>query len=171
MIYSRTGIKVLSADDDLGDAIKDFFDGNYNNNLTYKFLLSFEYRKEYRGFHPYAVLNYKLYETKTDFSLDELMTFSTQASVSTFGFGTETPHLYDYKDMYLTLEGYLYGHYLSGDITNISGFDTYYTFGVVAYWNTPQRINWAERFFLEASTVNSTGLEGYNVGIGFTVDF
>lgn len=39
LIYSRTGIKVRNPNDDLGDTIKDFFDGQYNDNLTYKILL------------------------------------------------------------------------------------------------------------------------------------
>ncbi|RLA68932.1 MAG: hypothetical protein DRG24_09325 [Epsilonproteobacteria bacterium] len=171
LIYSRTGISVRQPDDDLGNAIEDFFKNKFNDNLTYKVLTQIEYRKTYEGFKPYALLSYKLYETKADFSFDALTSFTTQASVTSFGLGAETPQLYTFNQMYLTLEAYLYGHYLGGDITDVVGFDTYHTIGTVAYWNTPENINWAERFFLELSTVNSSGLEGYNIGIGFTVDF
>ncbi len=171
LIYSRTGISVRQPDDDIGDAIEDFFKNKFNDNLTYKVLTQIEYRKAYKGFEPYALLSYKLYETKADFSFDALTSFTTQASVTSFGLGAETPQLYTFNQMYLTLEAYLYGHYLGGDITDVVGFDTYSTVGAVAYWNTPENISWAERFFLELSTVNSSGLEGYNVGIGFTVDF
>ena len=171
LIYSRTGIKVRDPDDDLGDAIKDFFDENYNDNLTYKILAQLEYRKKYKGFEPYALLSYKLYETKADFSFDDLTSFTTQTSVLSFGLGVETPQLYTLNQMYLTLEGYLYTHYFGGDIIDVVQFDTYNSFGAVAYWYTPKKFSWAKRFFLEVSTVNSSGLEGYNIGIGFTVDF
>ena len=171
LIYSRTGVKVREPDDHLGHAIKDFFDGNYNDNLTYKLMAQWEYRKTYKGFEPYALMRYNLYETKADFSFDDFSSFSTQASVLSFGLGTETPQLYHYDQMYLTLEAYLYAHYFSGDIVDVVQFDKYYSFGAVAYWNTPEKFSWAKRFYLEVSSVHSTGLEGYNVGIGFTVDF
>ena len=170
-IYSQTGFNVRTPDDDLGDAIKDFFDKNYNDNLTYKLLAQLEYRKKYEDFEPYALLSYKLYETKADFSFDDLTSFTTQASVLTFGLGVETPQLYTFNQMYLTLEGYLYTHYFDGDIVDVVQFDRYHSFGAVAYWYTPKQIHGIERFFLEVSNVNSSGLEGYNIGIGFTVDF
>ena len=171
LIYSLTGVKVRDPDDDLGDAIKDFFDGNYNDNLTYKILAQLEYRKKYKGFEPYALLSYKLYETKADFSFDDLTSFTTQTSVLSFGLGVETPQLYTFNQMYLTLEGYLYKHYFGGDIIEVVQFDTYHSFGAVAYWYTPKKFSWAKRFYLEVSKVNSSGLEGHNISIGFTVDF
>ncbi len=170
-IYSRTGITLREPDDDIGDAIVGFFNGKFNDNLTYKLLTQFEYHTEYEGSHPYARLSYKLYETKAGFNFDELASFSTQASVTSLGAGVESPRLYSYDDMYLTLEGYLYGHYLGGDIVDVVGFEAYSTVGAVAYWYTQNSPTWAERFFLEVSTVKSGGLEGYNLGIGFTVDF
>ena len=171
VIYSQTGFTVREPDGGLGDAIKDFFDKNYNDNLTYKILAQLEYRKEYKGFEPYALLSYKLYETKADFSFENLSSFSTQASVLTFGVGAETPQLYTFNQMYLTLEGYLYSNYFAGDIVDVVQFDTYHSFGAVAYWYTANKLSWAKRFFFEVSSVNSSGLEGYNVGLGFSVDF
>jgi len=170
-IYSRTGISLREPDDDIGDAIVDFFNGKFNDNLTYKLLTQLEYHKEYKGFRPYAKLSYKLYETKAGFNFDELTSFSTQASVTSLGAGVETPRLYAYDDMYLTLEGYLYAHHLNGDIVDVVRFENYGSVGAVAYWYTQSDPEWAERFFLEISTVKSNGLEGYNLGIGFTVDF
>ncbi len=171
VIYSQTGFNERTPDDNLGDAIKDFFDNNYNDNLTYKILAQLEYRKKYKGFEPYALLSYKLYETKADFSLDDLTSFTTQASVLTLGLGVETPQLYIYDHMYLTLEGYLYTHYFEGDIVDVVQFDKYHSLGAVAYWYTPKKFNGIKRFFLEVSNVSSSGLEGYNIGVGFTIDF
>jgi len=134
-------------------------------------LAQLEYRKKYKGFEPYALLSYKLYETKAYFSFDNLASFSTQASVLTLGLGVETPKLYTCDQMYLTLEGYLYTHYFEGDIVDVVQFDRYHSFGAVAYWYTPKKIKGIERFFLEVSNVNSSGLEGYNIGVGFTIGF
>ncbi len=170
-IYSRTGITLREPDDDIGDAIVDFFNGKFNNNLTYKLLTQLEYHKQYKGYRPYAKLSHKRYETKAGFNFEELTSFSTQASVTSLGTGVETPALYTHDNMSLTLEGYLYAHYLGGDIVDVVEFKAYSTVGAVAYWYTKNNPDWAERFFLEVSTVNSGGLEGYNLGIGFTVDF
>lgn len=170
-IYSRTGISVRQPDDDIGDAIESFFDGKFNDNLTYKLLTQLEYHKEYRGFRPYARASYKLYETKAGFNFDELSSFNTQASVISLGVGIESPKLYTYETMYLTLETYLNGHYLGGDITQVVGLERYHSVGAIAYWYTEDSPMWAERFFLEVSSVDSSGLEGYNLGIGLTLDF
>ena len=171
LIYSRSGVNVLDPDNAIGDAIEDFFSKNYNDNLTYKFLLQLEHHRVIDGYKLYAKLGHKLYETKADFNFFALTSFATQASVSSLGAGIETPSLYSWHGMYLTFEGYIYGHYLHGDIVDVVSFDTYGTVGIVAYWYTKQKPDWAQRFFLELSTVNSGGLEGYNLGIGFTVDF
>jgi len=171
LIYSRSGINVHNPDNAIGGAIEEFFKGKYNDNLTYKFLFQLEHHKEINGFNLYATLGYKLYETKADFNFNALTSFTTQSSVASFGAGIETPKLFSFHEMYLTLEGYLYGHYLNGDIVDVVDFEAYSTVGVVAYWYTEDKPDWAERFFLELSTVNSGGLEGYNFGIGFTVDF
>jgi hypothetical protein len=168
LIYSRSGINVHKPDNDIGDAIEEFFTGKYNDNLTYKFLLQLEHHREVNGYTLYGKLSHKLYETKADFNFDALTSFTTQASVSSLGAGIETPKLFTWREMYLTLEGYLYGHYLSGDIVDVVGFDAYSTVGVVAYWYTEDKPDWAERFFIELSSVNSDGLEGYNLG---TVSF
>ncbi len=171
LIYSRSGINVHKPDNDIGDAIEGFFSGEYNDNLTYKFLLQMEHHRVVNEYKLYAKLSYKLYETKADFSFDALSSFTTQTGVSSFGAGIETPKLFSLNEMYLSLEGYFYGHYLTGDIVDVVAFDTYGTVGVVAYWYTADKPAWAERFFLELSTVHSDGLEGYNLGIGFTIDF
>ncbi|RUM40291.1 MAG: hypothetical protein DSY80_10495, partial [Desulfocapsa sp.] len=168
LIYSRSGINAHDPDDIIGKGIEDFFSEKFNDNLTYKFFLQLEHHREINGYKLYAKLNHKLYETKADFNFASLTSFTTQASVSSLGAGIETPGLYSWHEMYLTFEGYIYGHYLHGDIIDVVGFDTYGTVGIVAYWYTEQKPNWAERFFLELSSVNSSGLEGYNVGIGFT---
>ena len=170
-IYSRSGTDVRKPDNDIGNAIGDFFSNKYNDNLTYKFLLQLEHHRQINGYKLYAKLGHKLYETKSNFNFTSLTSFTTQASVSMLGAGIETPALYSWHKMYLTLEGYIYGHYLHGDIVEVVSFDSYSTTGVVAYWYTEQKPEWAERFFLELSTVNSGGLEGYNIGIGFTVAF
>lgn len=171
LIYSRSGASVKQPDDEIGDAIEDFFNQDYNDNITYDFFTIAEYRPVINDYKPYAKISYNLYETSSTFSFDELITFDTQSSVTTLALGVETPELMKSNSNYLTLEAYINGNYLTGDVVQSVQFNSYRTVGVVAYWYTPNDPWWAERFFFEASTVQSGGLDGYNLGIGFTVDF
>jgi hypothetical protein len=170
LIYSRVGTSVRP-DDDIGDAIESFFDGEFNDNITYKLLLAGEYHKDFKGYKPYLKTSFKYYETKADFTLDSLGGFSTSSNVLAIALGAETPSLLKYEENYLSLEAYVKYNYLNGDITDVVKFDHYANLGVLAYWNTPEQPSWAERFYLEVSTVRAKGLEGYNVGIGFTLDY
>jgi len=171
LIYSRSGASVKKPDDDTGDIIEDFFNQNYNDNISYKFFSSLEYRPKNYTYKPYATLDFKLYETKSSFTFDTLSSFSTQSNVSTLTLGIETPNLFEYHGNYLTFEAYFNANYLGGDVVKSVQFDNYGSVGGVAYWYTPESVSWAERFFLEVNTIRSDGLEGYNFGIGFTIDF
>jgi hypothetical protein len=171
LIYSRSGASVEKPDDKLGDAIEDFFNQDYNDNLTYEFFTIAEYRPVINNYKPYAEISYNLYETSSTFSFDELVTFDTQSSVTTLALGVETPELLKRNKNYLTLEGYVNSNYLNGAVVQSVQFNSYSTVGVVAYWYTPDDPWWAERFFFEVSTIQSSGLDGYNIGVGFTVDF
>ncbi len=170
-IYSRSGASITKPDDDIGDAIEDFFNQEYNDNLSYKFFILAEYRAIFSYLKPYATLEYKLYETKSNFSFDELTTFKTESSITTLSFGAETQELFRYDRDYLTLEGYLKANYLSGVVKKTVEFDSYATIGVTAYWYMVDKLSWIERLFLEVSSVRSRGLDGYNIGIGFSIDY
>lgn len=171
LIYSRSGASVKKSGDKLGDAIEDFFNQDYNDNITYDFFSIAEYRPVINDYKPYAELSYSLYETSSTFSFNEFVTFDTQSSVTALALGVETPELLKRDRNYLTLEVYVHGNYLTGAVVQAVQFDKYRSVGVVAYWYTPDSPWWAERFFFEASAVQSSGLDGYNVGVGFTVDF
>lgn len=171
LIYSRSGVSVETPDDDIGDAIEDFFNQDYTNNITYAFFAIAEYRLVINEFKPYAELGYSVYETSSKFSFEEILTFESQSSVSTLAIGVETPALFESNSNHLTLEAYVNGNYLTGAVVESVQFDTYYTLGLVAYWYTPVDFSWAKRFFFEISSIQSDGLDGYNIGAGFTVDF
>ena len=171
LIYSLSGASVSKPDDDIGDAIEDFFNKQYNDNISYKLFTLAEYRPKLTNFKPYATISYKLYETKSSFSFDELTTFSTESSVTRLTFGAQTYELLRYHKNYLTLEGYINANYLSGIVKKTVKFSSYTSVGAVAYWYTPDTLSWLERFFLEVSTTKADGLDGYNIGVGFSVDF
>ena len=158
-------------DDALGDAIEDFFNQEYTDNISYEFLAIAEYKPVIHGYRPYAKASYKLYETTSTFSFNELVSFDTQSAVTILTLGAETPALLNYHKNFLTLEGYLNSNYLSGAVEQSTQVDSYVTLGAVAYWYTPGTPSWAGRFFFEASTVQADGLNGYNIGVGFTADF
>jgi len=171
LIYSRSGASVKQPDDEIGDAIEDFFEQDYNDNISYELLAIAEYKPVINNFKPYAAISYRLYETKSTFKFDELLSFDTESSVSRLAVGIETPGLLHYHGNYLTLEGYVNGNYLSGAVEKSVKFNSFSTAGAVVYWYTPGAPQWAGRFFFEASTVQSDGLDGYNIGVGFTADF
>lgn len=171
LIYSKSGASVKKPDDDTGDAIEDFFNKNYNDNLSYELFVSAEYRPKLNALKPYVVLGYKSYETKSTFSYNELNSFSSDSNILTLSLGVESEELVAFDEKYLTLEGYYHANYLDGEVAQTVKFDTYSTFGGVAYLYTPKGPWWASRFFFELSSVQSSGLDGYNVGVGFTLDY
>jgi len=171
LIYSRSGASVKKPDDDIGDAIEDFFNQNYNDNLSYKFFVETVYRPELESLNPYLKLGYKFYDTKSDFTFDEFTSLTSESSVLSASVGLESNELYRYNSNYLTLEGYLNLNYISGAVEKSVQFDTYSKIGEVAYWYIADDISWIKRFFAEVSSVNADGLDGYNIGVGFTIDY
>jgi len=170
LIYSRVGT-TLETKGSVDDAVGGFFNHKYNNNFTYKFRLDAQYVQEFDHYKPYVKLGFKLYETKSDFNFDALSTFSTQSDVTTLDFGVEVPAFLKYKHNYLSLEPYVQLNYLHGEITSVVKFDTYMKTGLTAYWNTPQTPSWIKRFFIDINSIRAEGLEGYNIGIGFNIDY
>ena len=171
LIYSRAGMSVSEPDTPIGDRIEEFFNNNYSSNLSYKFFTLAEYRPVVHEFKPYMTLGYKLFETKSTVTFDELVQFDSQSSVTTMKIGVESPKLLKNGKENITLEAYVDTNYLSGTVKDVVNFSWYQNYGVVGYYNTPLNPSWASRFFLELSTAQSDGLEGYNIGVGFTVDF
>ena len=169
-IYSRVGVRTRD-NNDAGQVVEDFFKGSYNDNLSYKFFVLGEYHRDFDGLKPYVTLSYELYETKSAISIQQLSKFTTQTSVTSFAVGTETPPLVYHHADYLTLEGYLRGSYLGGDITHVVGFDGFGTVGGLAYWYVPGTFNYIKRFYIELSTIQADGLRGYNIGLGFSLDY
>jgi len=171
LIYSRSGVSVKESDESITAPIEDFFNQNYNDNLSYKILLEAEYRPEVKYMRPYFKMGYKFYDTKSDFSFEKLASFTSQSSVLSTSIGVETDPLFPYKNGYFTLEGYLNGNYMQGDVVKSVGFNAYSKVGAVGYWYLDNGPSWIKRFFTEVSTINADGLAGYNIGIGFTVKY
>ena len=171
LIYSLSGVSIKDPDDDIGDAITDLFKQNYNNNISYKLFGSLEYIPKIQDFKPYARLSYKIFDTKSTFTFDELASFNTQSMLGTLTLGAETNALFSYNTHYLTLQSYLDINNIQGEVADTVQFNNFATLGAVAYWYVNGKPSWIERYFLEVSTVRADGLEGYNIGFGFTLDF
>jgi hypothetical protein len=170
LLYSRVSTSI-SSKDRIDQDVKELFGSEYNDNITYKLLLSAEYEKEIQGFRPYAKLGLRVYETKVGFDVGSLSSFVTQSDVTSLSLGAETPPLLKYNHNFLSLEGYIKANYLHGDITEVVGFHSFINLGAFAYWNTPKSPSWAKRFYLEVSTIRAEGLEGYNIGTGFSLAY
>lgn len=171
LIYSRSGASVKSPNDGVGDAIEDFFNKNYNDNLSSELFVNIEYRPTINEYKPYAVLTYKVFETQSSFTFDDPASINSESSVTTLDLGIETPKIFEFDANSITLEAYFNANYLSGTVKDVVQFSTYSSLGGVVYYNTPLQPWWASRFFLEVNTVRSSGLEGYNLGVGLTLDF
>ncbi len=169
-LYSKSGVSVKSPDDDIGEAIQDLFKQNYNDNLSYKIFAKLDYIKDINEYKTYAKLSYKLYETKSSFTWDEAASFKSQSSVSSLVLGAQTPRVLEFDKNYVAIEGYINFNYLTGQVPDVVHFNAYGSVGVVSYLYTPDEDLWISRYFLEVSTVHSSGLSGYNVGVGFTID-
>ena len=171
IIYSASGVSVKEPKNDFGQVIKDLFNKNYTQNISYELLAGLEYKKQIHEFKPYVSLTYKMYDTKSTFDFKELAKIETQSSIITATLGIESPKLLEYGRNYVTTEAYGNANLLYGTVRDVVKFKEFYTIGGVLYYYTPKKPWWASRFFLELSAARSDGLEGYNVGIGFTVDF
>jgi len=106
LIYSRSGASVKQPDDDLGNAIEDFFNRNYNDNMSYKAFVQAEYKPTFELWNPYATLSYKIFDTKSKFTFKEFSTFKSQSSVISTSFGAESNKLFGDENSYMTLEAY-----------------------------------------------------------------
>ncbi|EDZ61370.1 hypothetical protein SMGD1_2558 [Sulfurimonas gotlandica GD1] len=170
LIYSRSGAKLTQPDDAIGDAIEGFFNKNFNDNISYKFFTDVEYKTKFKELNPYVIFSYKTYQTKSSFSFDELISYNTDSSVATFTIGAQSNELISFDKNYITLESYFNANYLNGDIANTVKFNNYASLGAISYLysNVP---SWIKRYFLEVNLIKADGLDGYNIGVGFTINY
>jgi len=171
VIYSVSGVSVKEPGDGIDDAITDFFNKDYNQNISYKFLTSIEYKPKMKIFKPYVTLSYELFDTKSTFDFNEFVNFTSQSMVTSLAVGAETNELYRYNTHYLTLEGYIDINHINGKAAETIKLNNFTTLGAVAYLYAEEAPSWIERYFIEISTVRADGLNGYNFGVGFTIDF
>ncbi|WP_345975466.1 hypothetical protein [Sulfurimonas sp. HSL3-7] len=179
LLYSRVGLTVRPEEDLDGSSIENFFSDDFNDNFSYKLFAEYDYHREYRGYEIYMKLNYKLYKTLSKFDLTDLAediigditSLRSQTSVASLIMGFETDPLYNYRDMSLTLEPYLKGNYIWGDLAEVAKMGSYATAGVSIYWNTPEKRAYIYRYFVEPSVSRGEGLAGLNLSLGFSLDF
>ncbi len=178
LFYSRVGLSVRAEDGLNPSDVKNFFSDDFNQNFSYKLMAEYAYHRDYKGYELYTKLNYKLYKTlsKLDFSVfneivSDITSLSSQTEVSSLIVGLETVPLYRYHDMSLTLEPYLKGNYIWGDLEKVTQVNNYTTVGLSVYWNTPKKSAYIYRYFIEPSLSRGNGLEAANFSLGFSLDF
>ena len=170
-IYSRSGVSTKHLDGGITAPIEDFFKSKFNDNVSYKLFAEFCYSPKLQHLNPYIKLGYNFFDTKSDMDLKTLSTFSTQSSLSTFTLGATSEPFAKREYGYLVFEPYAHLNYLQGDVVNSIRFDTYSKVGGVLYMYHKNSPSWIERYFFEASTINADGLEGYNLGLGFSIEY
>ena len=178
-LYSRIGIS--AREDKLIDdsTVVNFFDSDFNANISYKLLAEYSYKRTIRKHEIYTKLSYKLYQTLSEFKATDVLvdivgdigSLRSQTSVASVMIGYETAPLFGYNEMSFTLEPYAKANYIWGDLANVAKINGYGTLGVSAYWNTPETDYYIYRYFIEPSVSKGYGLEGLNLSIGFSLDF
>jgi hypothetical protein len=175
LIYSRSGANSKNSDpslvDPITDPLKDFFGSSFNDNLSYKLFMESCYVPDVEYFKPYIKFGYKFFDTKSDMGFRNLTTFSSQSSLSILSIGGTSDPFAQAAYGHLTLELYANANYLSGDVVKTIQVEAYSKAGGVLYLYQNESPSWIERYFLELSSINADGLEGYNVGLGFSIDY
>jgi len=176
-IYSRLGL-FTRTDRALDGSVGHFFDDT-RDTYSYKLLAEYIYHRQIHKHKVYTRFNYKLYKSFSDIKIgeivggivDDIKSLRSQTSVASVTLSYETKPLYRYKDMSFTLEPYLKGNYIWGDMAEIAKINGYGTAGLSFYWNTPEKSAYIYRYFIEPSISKGYGIEGLNLGIGFSLDF
>lgn len=179
ILYSRVGATARVGDSLGGSDVINFFSDDFNENFSYKLFGEYDYHREYRGYDIYTKLNYKLYKTLStlDFTdivesiVDDVVSLNSQTTVASLIMGFETDSFYNYHEMSLTLEPYIKGNYIWGDLAKVAHIDSYVTIGSSLYWNTPEKSAYIYRYYIEPSISRGNGLEGLNLSVGFSLDF
>ena len=177
LIYSRLGLFERSGGA-LDDSVVNFFEDT-RDTYSYKLLAEYIYHREIKKHKIYTRVNYKLYKSFTDIkigdwvedAIEDVLSLRSQTSVASVTLSYETNPLYSYRDMSFTMEPYIKGNYIWGDMAEIAQINGYGTLGLSFYWNTPQKSAYIYRYFIEPSISKGYGIEGLNLGIGFSLDF
>jgi len=177
LLYSRLGL-FDRTDGSLDDSVVNFFNDT-RDTYSYKLLAEYIYHREIKKHKVYTRFNYKLYKSFSDIKIAEIIgeivedvkSLRSQTSVASVTLSYETNPLYRYHDMSFTMEPYIKGNYIWGDMADIAQINGYATAGMSFYWNTPQKSAYIYRYFIEPSISKGYGIEGLNLGVGFSLDF
>jgi len=173
VLYARLGL--FEREGGALDGSIDHLFGQTRDTYSYKILAEYIYHREIHKHKVYARLNYKLYKTFSDIKIrdifEDVLTLRSQTSVASMTLSYETNPLYSYHDMSFTMEPYLKGNYIWGDMAEVAKINGYATAGLSFYWNTPQKSVNIYRYFIEPSISRGYGIEGLNLGVGFSLDF
>ncbi len=176
-LYSRLGLYARTGGA-LDGSVSGFFDET-RDTYSYKLLAEYIYHRKIAEHKIYTRLNYKLYKSFSDIKIGEIVddiivdvkSLRSQTSVASLTLSYESDPLYRYKEMSFTLEPYLKGNYIWGDMADVTKINGYGTAGLSFYWNTPEKSVYIYRYFIEPSISKGYGIEGLNLGLGFSLDF
>ena len=176
-LYARLGLFERKGGG-LDDSVNNFF-GQTRETYSYKLLAEYIYHRKIREHKVYTRFNYKLYQSFSDIKIGEIIdgivedlkSLRSQTSVASVTLSYETNPLYSYHDMSFTMEPYIKGNYIWGDMADIAQINGYATAGLSFYWNTPEKSANIYRYFIEPSISKGYGIEGLNLGVGFSLDF
>jgi len=179
LLYSRVGVTARVGDGLSEEDIKNFFSSDFNDNYSYKLLAEYIYHRIINEHKVYVRVNYKLYQTLSEIRVGDIVedivgdifSLRSQTSVASATLSYETSPLFSYKEMDFTLEPFIKGNYIWGDLAKVAQINGYGTLGLSAYWNTPEKKAYISRYFIEQSISKGYGIEGLNLSIGFSLDF
>ena len=175
IIYSLTSFAAISSDSsaqEIIDSINNLLKAEHTQSFSNKSIVKIEYDKIFNNYRPYASISASFYGTNTSFDLEDIISLSSNSSLYQLKGGFESPHLYNFtNNQYLTIESYISGNLLDGTVKDVLETDHYFMGGVVGYLYSKEYLKFAHRYFIEYNILEGKGISGYNLGLGFSIDF
>jgi len=167
--------------------LKPLFDtvfANQNSNAyTYEVFFKVGYYPNWAEWQPYVEWGNNYFDTKTNLSAEELISFRSSSVGGTMKVGFETPQFLHLYKTGLSTEFYIGANAFAGDVRDTLGFDGYASIAALVHlylyngfygdldeklYSLPSIVN---RVDLMVESVEGDGISGYNIGVSAGFDF
>ncbi len=169
------------------EKVKPLFDSVFanqtSNAYTYEMFLKIGYYPNWAEWQPYVEWGNNYFDTKTNLTTEELISFKSSSVGTVLKMGFETPQFVHMYKTGLSTEFYLAGNAFAGDVRDTLGFDGYGSAAAILHlylyngfygdlddtlYNVPSIVN---RVDLMVESVEGDGISGYNIGFSAGFDF
>ena len=169
--------------EDLRPIFEAAFANQKSHAYTYELFWKIGYAPSWAEWKPYVELQVNYFDTKSDLSTSELLSFRSTSGGSRLKVGFETPQFINVGKTGLSLEFYISGNAFIGDVKETLGFDGYGSSAALMHlyfhkgfygevddmlYHAPSLL---DRIDLMVESVEGNGISGYNIGLSAGFDF